>query len=283
MQNNNFEMYTPQIKPEDNLSVYESGYEKCEPHIFHGPLGKHCYYIHFVMKGKGIYETGGKRYEINPNEGFLIRPWEIVYYGPDADDPWEYYWVGFNGLDAKRLLKLSGLEQEYTFSYTKDNILKNNLICLHHASKKVSSREYAMIGYLYLVFSCLIDVFYSIKDKASQKRIMKVLAYIEQNYDKDINIENISKKFSISRSQLYKVFEEQLNISPIEYLINYRLNKACLLLQVTDMAVYEIGIAVGFRDIIHFSKIFKKKIGITPTEYRRQNMKSKLSKSLPIS
>jgi AraC-like DNA-binding protein len=274
MQNKSYEMYIPQFKPEDNLSVYESGFEKCEPNTFHGPLGKHCYFIHFIMKGKGIYETGGKRYEIKPNEGFLIRPWETVYYGPDADDPWEYYWVGFNGLDAKRLLKLSGLDNKYIFSYTKDNILKNTIISLHHASQKVASREYAMIGYLYLFFSCLINEYLSVTDKVSQKHIMKVLAYIEQNYDKNINIEIMSKTYGLSRSQLYKTFEENLNISPMEYLINYRLNKACLLLKATDMAIYEIGAAVGFRDTIHFSKIFKKKISVTPTEFRKQNRKT---------
>lgn len=281
MQNGSFEMYIPQLQPEDNLSVCESGFEKCKPQIFHGPCEKKWYLIHFILKGKGIYEVGGNRYEIKQNQGFLIRPGETILYGPDDNDPWEYYWVGFKGLDAKRLLKLSGLEHKYVFSYTKDHILRNTLISLHHASKKVASREYAMIGYLYLFFSCLINEFFSIENKATQNHITKILDFIEQNYDKNININTVSETYGLSRSRTYKVFKEYLNISPMEYLIDYRLNKACLLLKTTDMAIYEIGIAVGFKDIIHFSKIFKKKIGVPPTEYRKQNNYTNLNKTLP--
>lgn len=268
---NIFERLELKLRPEANLSVCESGFEECEPGAFHGPGYRECFIIHFIWNGKGIYEVGGKHYDIGPNQGFLIRPNETIYYGPDLKEPWTYFWVGFNGLDAERLLRLSGLSNNYVFTYTKDDILKETLVNLHHASQKVASREYAMIGYLYLFFSCLINDAFAVKDKAVNNHITKIMDYIEQNYDKDISIRTIGEHYGISRSQLYKIFQETLSISPMDYLVEFRLRKACALLRATDLSVNDVCLSAGFRDGKHFSKIFKERLGLTPSEYRRQN------------
>ena len=72
----------------------------------------------------------------------------------------------------------------------------------------------------------------------------------------------------ITRSYLTKIFKESLHVSPYEYLLGVRMNKASLLLQATTLPVKQIAEMVGYKDALVFSKAFKQKIGISPKAFR---------------
>ena len=76
----------------------------------------------------------------------------------------------------------------------------------------------------------------------------------------------------MNRSYLYTLFQDNLKISPKEYLTNFRITRAAELLQITDLSIESVAMSCGYQDALGFSKIFKIKMGVTPSVYKKQNV-----------
>ena len=95
-----------------------------------------------------------------------------------------------------------------------------------------------------------------------------VLHWIMDHYSEEITLDRLSREFAMSSSHLSRNFYQSFRISPINYLIDYRLSKAKDLLIFTNKPVYEIAAEVGYQNVYHFSNLFSKRIGPTPQEFR---------------
>ena len=98
-----------------------------------------------------------------------------------------------------------------------------------------------------------------------------VKSYIENHYKERILLSDIALLIHVSYSYLSNIFSKTMNISFTQYLLKYRLNKSKELL-LKNHSVKEVAINVGFTDSMQFSKMFKKHIGISPSEYKEQNI-----------
>ena len=87
-----------------SLSVYNVGFQKCNPGYQWGPGVRDHFLIHYIVSGKGNYTCGEETFSLAAGDAFLVRPHQRVRYCADRQEPWEYYWVGFNGGDAARIL-----------------------------------------------------------------------------------------------------------------------------------------------------------------------------------
>ena len=88
-----------------SLSVYNVGFQNCDPLCQWGPGIRDHYLIHYIISGKGYYKVNNKTYTLVAGDTFLVYPnTEVIYYA-DENEPWEYAWVGFTGSDASMILK----------------------------------------------------------------------------------------------------------------------------------------------------------------------------------
>jgi two-component system response regulator YesN len=101
-----------------------------------------------------------------------------------------------------------------------------------------------------------------------------ILYYINQNYLKSISLQDISEKFTVNPSYISQLFKKETGINYIDYLTKLRISYACELLKKTDLTVSIISEKTGYNDCFYFTKIFKKKTGNTPSQYRRQYKKT---------
>ena len=85
------------------LSIFNCGLERCAPGQTWGPGIRDHYLIHLVVSGKGIFEVGGRTWEVSEGDLFFARPSQLIRYTADEQQPWEYSWVGFNGACAHKL------------------------------------------------------------------------------------------------------------------------------------------------------------------------------------
>lgn len=97
----------------------------------------------------------------------------------------------------------------------------------------------------------------------------EILGYINENYNKKIQLFFIAKTFHINPNYLSQMFKQKLNTTFTEYITNLKLKEAVELIEKTNMTMYEISEKVGYDDYFHFSKVFKKSIGISPSGYKR--------------
>lgn len=112
----------------------------------------------------------------------------------------------------------------------------------------------------------------NVSAKASEKSMGVVeaaKAYIKNNYSRDISLDEVSQKVNISPYYFSKIFKEDVGEGFVEYLTGIRMEKAKELLTTTEYSMKEICSMVGYADPNYFSRSFKKKVGVTPTEYKQ--------------
>ena len=98
----------------------------------------------------------------------------------------------------------------------------------------------------------------------------KSLQFIDYNYSRDIDIEDVAESAGISRSHLYRIFMQHVSMPPNEYLMRYRINKAAALLKAGNLSVGEVAYSTGFSDQLYFSRVFKRHMGVPPSRYLNQ-------------
>ena len=97
--------------------------------------------------------------------------------------------------------------------------------------------------------------------------------YINNNYSKDISLDDVSRQVNISPYYFSKIFKEDMGEGFVEYLTKIRMEKAKELLTTTEYSMKEICAMVGYADPNYFSRSFKKNVGVTPTEYKEGSSK----------
>ncbi len=111
---------------------------------------------------------------------------------------------------------------------------------------------------------------YLFENETSSKEyyIREAITYLKSHYQKDINIKEVACYLHISESYLSRLFKNELNHTFGDYLTNFRIKKAIELLKDKTVKIYEVSCLVGYDDSRYFSVLFKKYVGLTPTEFR---------------
>lgn len=101
-------------------------------------------------------------------------------------------------------------------------------------------------------------------------RVKRLIRYIQENLDANLNIEQMAVRFGISSRYVRKYFEQQMGMGCSEYITLLRVGKAKRLLWNPDYSVTDVALMSGFSSSQYFCKVFHKQIGVTPAEYRKQ-------------
>ena len=184
-------------------------------------------------------------------------------------------WIGFNGVKAETYLNYANLNEEnLIFEYSKDSTLKDYISEMLKLNEMDYSNELKLEGLLYFFMSKLVetrkDVFNQKAYKSAELYLEKSIEFIENNYSNNIKINDIASYIGINRSYLTHIFKKNINISPQDFLVNYKIDKACILLQNTDLSIKVVAKSIGYSDPLTFSKIFKKVKGESPKIYRER-------------
>lgn len=107
-------------------------------------------------------------------------------------------------------------------------------------------------------------------DTKYEKRVKKILEYIERYYGDYITIEDMARQVNISRTECFRCFQKITGQTPLEYLTFYRLGQAAYKLRNTDHSITEICITSGFSQPSYFGKKFREYYGVSPLNYRKQ-------------
>lgn len=98
----------------------------------------------------------------------------------------------------------------------------------------------------------------------------EALKYIEGRYCDSITVQDIADHLNMNRSYLHRLFKSFTGVSIQNYLLDYRIRQACILLQNTSLSVRSVAHTVTYADPLYFSRIFYQKMGISPREYRNK-------------
>ena len=275
------------IFPNENfldLRIYQYGYEQCAPLQSFGPFIRNHYLFHYVISGRGSLDATAedgvttRRYELQAGQGFLICPGLINTYFADEADPWKYVWVEFDGLHASESLRYAGLTAEQPIYRADDESQSAEVrdLMLYIAEHSNASALH-LIGYLFLFVDALVRSSVTrLSAQGNQLKdfyIQEAVNYIEQNYQRNLTVEEVADACRLNRSYFSKLFKENMGCPPQEFLIGVRLAKAAELMCSGNAPISEIAVRCGYSSQFHFSRAFKKHYGTPPQKWRAQNRK----------
>lgn len=238
--------------------VIEIGWELTKPNHTWSPNGRPRYLIHLIKDGKiSVTRSDGKVTHLSKGDAFINAPDEASVMKSDPKDPCEYYWIAFNGRDAKNILRKTtqNLYPRYK---------ESGLIAIRELLNNSTSDT---IGTLFALF----NVLNSIKDESTDEKedfVKKAVLHIETNYHKQFDVGKYAKSVGVSRSHFTTVFTKATGMSPYNFLINERVENAKKHLSSSNLTISQIATKTGFSSIERFSNIFKIKTGMSPKKYR---------------
>lgn len=255
---NEFDIYFNDETFTDINPLFAGG-QKCEKKHSFGP--RICPYtiIHYVLSGKGTLEKNGTVYEVKEGEMFIIFEDEIAKYTADCEDPWEYIWIAYDGIYSKKLKSA-----EIPVLKAKNNDFnKFREKCINQLCDK-----YYTASFLFNLHSTYLTKSGSTLLHDYPAEVKKI---IQLKYMQSISVEQIANMLNIDKRYMSRIFKKKYGKTVIEYIINLRIAKACELLR-QGYSVADTAIIVGYTDSFNFSKMFSKKMGLPPKEYRKTHI-----------
>lgn len=251
-----------------DISVVEIGYNRV-PAGLHQLLKRDTYILHYIENGKGIYMNT----PFEKTNGYLVVPNEIETIVADDDEPYESCWVMFRGNLAQQMLKQCNLNHNcvFPFSYNREciELIKETIFREDYANEY--EEAYTMHSVFYKIMALhMKDI--EAKEPISLSVVQQVARFIEKTYYNPISINSLANNFHISRNYLYTLFKQEYGVSPQEYLIAFRIEKAKKLLKSgrSNLSIKEVSTAVGFDNPLYFSRLFHNRTGFSPSEFKKQ-------------
>ena len=262
-----------------DLYLSTCGMQNCLGGHSFGPGKRDEYILHFICEGKGVFKCNGNTYSLSKGDVFLVKPDTKVFYKADDNVPWSYVWVGFQGVKAETYLLYAGYEEDIVTGHYDDTTLIFTYVQQMLLSKQLThANELKREAALLQILAALMEIRRNNLPKEDtydypyKIYVNQAVDYIQRNFKNNIRINDLAGYIGIDRSYLTNIFKNVMNVSPQEYLLKYRMEKAEMLLKNSDNKINTVAALVGYSDPLSFSKMFKKCKGVSPTEYR-ENLK----------
>lgn len=241
--------------------------------------------ITYLVSGSVWHQLNGKRVRIESGEAIYINAKQLHLIQSDDQDC-ELYCLIFHptllsasNFIAKKYVQpiVENEKLDYFFLKESDVAQRSALDAIKriYDLQKDSSYEIKAVQELHKLWIALYDVLPKTKPNEVEKneelhKVQRMLAHIHKYYTKETSLEDICNAGQVGKTKGTKLFDQYLHMTPVEYLINYRLEIASRMLIDTKDSVTDIALLTGFSDSSYFAKIFRKRLGYSPLEYRRE-------------
>ena len=216
----------------------------------------------------------GGEYVIEAGTMFLIFPGEWHSYQPDADTGWDEYWIGFKGSNIDRRVNAGFLTPEHPV-YRVGHL--DVAISLFREAIRVATRQESYFQQLLcgvvnhllgLMFMTSINMDYQ-RESDVPELVRQAREWMQQSIEEDISMPDVASAMNVSYTTFRRLFKRYTGLAPSQYFINLRLHRAKQLLRSTDESIKEISFRLHFENPEYFATLFKKRTGMTPSEFRQ--------------
>ncbi len=216
------------------------GIQNCLPGHFFGPGQRELYIIHFICGGKGRFVAGNRTYDLTSVDFFVIFPCTEVFYQADSENPWDYLSVDFQGVKAATYPKQAGIDPEHLTGHFYDASFI--LTCIQQmilARSLTYHNELKRQAALLQILATLIEIHHKTLSTEEQNDypyriyLQQAIDYMNEHIKENIKISEVAAHIGIDRSYLSGIFKSTLEISPQEYLMTLRMDRAADLLKNT--------------------------------------------------
>lgn len=236
--------------------------------------GRRDYQILYVANGNTHFWFDGREEIVSAGHMVLYKPEEIQKYVYYLEDSPEVFWIHFTGSDVKNILAYHGISLDEHVFYC--GVLPDYKALFRKIIQELQLCRYGYEDYIASLFNdilLLVDRQQHEQKKATgnvQEQIERAAAYFNENYNTKISIDDYAESLHISTNWFIHNFKQYAGMSPAQYILSLRMVNAQSLLERTTYNIKEISEIVGYENPLYFSRVFKKEIGKSPAQYRKE-------------
>ena len=251
-------------------------YPKAKDHYTYRKKGLPENFLFYCVDGHGWYKIGSQRYEVGPNEFFILPQNTEHAYGSDLDHPWSIYWIHFGGDSLPELNKMQVVQNHFKPHHVKNN---GDIVSLFAKIYKTLELGYSIDNLLFanMCLSEFLTLFiYNSRhyEPAANDKIDCVdsaILYMQEHINDNISLGDLSTQYNYSVSRFSNLFKQKTGYAPIDYFVQMKMQKACQQLNFSTRSIKDIAFSMGFDDPYYFSKRFRTVMGMSPKKYRAMN------------
>jgi len=249
--------------------VYETEYQR-----LHQPFLRPCYYMYLIVKGSGTLKVMNKTYPLEVGTIFVTAPY--LSHEIEGSDIFTYLYISFDGECVPQLLKSYQIQDRLHIA--------NGYACVIEfwmdSIRRFSTQNANALTESVLMYTLSHIVSNQANIQSTSPDKFQIIIDFLQNHlqNKDLSLKNVADLFFYNEKYFSALFKQNMGINFSQYLNEIRIQHAVDLIRKNDISVAEVAFTCGFSDSMYFSKVFKRIIGKTPSEYKKQ-YESKIANS----
>lgn len=234
----------------------------------------HCTELFYVIRGKGNFIVEDEVFDVKKDDLVIVNP-NIEHTEVSLDSsPLEYIVLGIEGLTfSSDITDLNNNYNIYNYQHYKHEVLFYLEALLREVEAEESDYNVVCQNLLeVLIINMVRRTNYALSITASKKMNKEcafIKRYIDSYFSENITLDKLSELSHMNKYYLVHAFKKYIGLSPINYLIEVRIQESKNLLETTNYSISQISNFIGFSSQSYFSQSFKKNTGQTPNEYRK--------------
>ena len=233
----------------------------------------HEYQVHYFTEGKGILENSYGKFKISPGTIMITYPGVWHRFRPLKTTGWVENYIGFEGEMAERIFSSSWFSREKPIlgCDMREELIDSYYKIFHLVQEEKPNFQFVASGMIIKLLGYIVS-FQTQCDfhgKHIQTVIEDVRFSLRENVESDVNFEQIASDNNVGYSYFRKMFKKYTGVSPKQYHLQLKIMRAKELLVNSNYTIKEIAYKVGFESIYYFSRIFKEKTGMVPSDLRK--------------
>lgn len=246
----------------------------------------HEYQIHYITEGYGVLETKYGRFKLRSGCIMITYPGEWHRFKPLKKTGWIENYIGFTGEMANKIFKnkLFSIEKPIINCEMREELIDVYFKVFNLVKEAKPCFQFIASGMIInlLGYTASFQKQQNFQGKHIKSVIDEVRFMLRKNVELNINLEEVANDYNVGYSYFRKMFKKYTGISPKQYLLQLKILRAKELLINSNLAVKEIAYELGFQSIYYFSRIFKEKTGMNPSELRRRHWPKKVNASQKV-
>ncbi len=232
------------------------------------PLGRKDWHILYIIKGRCFVSIDDIEFECKSGTVVIYPPDTPQKYRFNKNEESKYFFVHFEGDWCYKLL--GELTERIYFIGKNINLEEMIYKFVDEYTLKLPFYETLSGTMLLSIITFILrEISYANLEYNSRKKVMEICRYMQSNYSEKLAVGDYANMCNLSESRFSHLFKEIMNISPQQYLVDIRIQKAKSLLEDTDLPISKISDIVGLQNQHYFSRMFKKYTLLSPLEYRK--------------
>lgn len=231
----------------------------------------------YCTEGEGWYTIRGETYPVKQNQYIIIPPGTPYSFGASEQDPWTIYWVHFMGKLSKEFLPSTPvpatiLPGEYSRLQDRIQLFEEIYSCFSMGYIKEYMIYSSMCLYMFLTSFLYLEQYryINLPNHKEYSFASRAIHYMNEHVERNLTLDQLAAYFKYSPSHFSMLFQKETGVSPINYFIRLKIQKACQYIVLTSLKLNEIATKLGFEEPAYFSRTFTKVMGISPSEYRKR-------------